>query len=351
MIPQRCQSKMENELNNELQAAKEIVRQYQSAFDGSNNEDLAPTLSLHISDDYHWRGMHPFYEQAGAQAVCEVFWKPFKRAFSSVQRREDIFFAGANDVDDGASVWVCSMGHFMGLFDEPWLGITPTGKIAFLRYAEFHRVEGGKIVETALFCDLISVMQQAGQYPLPPQTGAAFIHPGPRTHDGQLDVGQNADEAKATMALLNRMIADLNGLNTSGNDQCPPELLAQTWRDDMAWYGPAGIGATYTIKRYQQQHQYPFREGLTDKVYNGHIARIAEGNYAGFFGWANLNNRLAGGFLGMPTGKIDGEMRVVDIYRRDGEKLAENWVFIDLLHYLSMQGLNLLDRNHQINGR
>lgn len=341
---------MENELNSDFQAAKNIVRQYQSAFDGVNGDALAPTLSAHISANYHWRGMHPFYEQSGAGAVCEVFWKPFKTAFSSVQRREDVFFAGANDVDDGASIWVCSMGHFMGLFDEPWLGIAPTGKIAFLRYAEFHRVEGGKIAETALFCDLISVMQQAEQYPLPPQTGAAFIHPGPRTHDGQLDAGCDADEAKTTMALLNRMIADLDGLNKSGDNKCPPELLAQTWHDDMAWYGPAGIGATYTIRRYQQQHQYPFREGLTDKVYNGHVARIAEGHYAGFFGWANLHNRLAGGFLGMPSGEISAEMRVVDIYRRDGEKLAENWVFIDLLHYLSMQGLNLLERNRQSNG-
>jgi hypothetical protein len=37
-------------------------------------------------------------------------------------------------------------------------------------------------------------------------------------------------------------------------------------------------------------------------------------------------------------------MRVVDIYRRDGDKLAENWVFIDLLHWLSMQGLDVLGR-------
>jgi hypothetical protein len=37
-------------------------------------------------------------------------------------------------------------------------------------------------------------------------------------------------------------------------------------------------------------------------------------------------------------------MRVVDIYRRDGDKLAENWISIDLLHFLSLQGLNVLER-------
>lgn len=46
----------------------------------------------------------------------------------------------------------------------------------------------------------------------------------------------------------------------------------------------------------------------------------------------------------MPGNDIRADMRVVDTYRRDGDKLAENWVFIDLLHWLSMQGLDVLQR-------
>ena len=49
--------------------------------------------------------------------------------------------------ENNDGTWVVSMGHLMGLFDVPWLGIRPTRKMAFLRYAEFHRVEGGKIVK------------------------------------------------------------------------------------------------------------------------------------------------------------------------------------------------------------
>ena len=41
-------------------------------------------------------------------------------------------------------------------------------------------------------------------------------------------------------------------------------------------------------------------------------------------------------------------MRVVDIYRRDGDKLAENWVYIDILHFLSMQGVDILKRVKEI---
>jgi hypothetical protein len=37
-------------------------------------------------------------------------------------------------------------------------------------------------------------------------------------------------------------------------------------------------------------------------------------------------------------------MRIVDVYRRDGDKLAENWVFIDLPYYLAQQGLDVFAR-------
>jgi len=333
-----------------LQAAKNTVRAFHEACDSASDEQLSGVLAAHTSEDYFWRGMHPFYEQRGATAVAETFWLPLRNALTSLQRREDIFMAGRNDVDGGETIWVASMGHMIGLFDNDWLGIPATRKMAFLRYAEFHRVDNDKIVESAFFCDVISIMQQAGHYPLPPQTGAAFLHPGPRTQDGILLESQPADEGEKTMALVNRMIADLSKLNVSDAHTCPPELLAKTWHDDMIWYGPTGIGATYTIPRYQEQHQFPFRRHIKDKVFNGHVARFAEGKYAGFFGWANLTNTPTGGFLGLPGNEVRADMRVVDIYRRDGDKLAENWVFIDLLHYLNMQGLDVLERLKELRG-
>jgi len=334
---------------NDFQEAKKTVLNYLDAFDKCDPADLKSVLAQHVTTDYLWHGMHPFHEQSSADSVIEVFWEPFRTSFTSCQRRMDMFFAGANDCDNGKSVWVANVGNFLGLFDQNWLGIPSTGKLAFLRYAEFHRVENGKIAETALFCDILAVMHQAGVYPLPPMTGAPFMYPGPRTHDGLLFDKQSREESKKTAALVNRMIADLNTLNIDNIDDCPPEFLARTWHDDMCWFGPYGVGATYTIKRYQQQHQYPFRKNLTDKVYNGHIARIAEGAYCGFFGWHNLNNRNTGGFLGLTESPVHAPMRVVDIYRRDRDKLAENWVYIDLLHYLNEQGLDVLARSKQIN--
>ena len=322
------------------QSEKALVRAHYDALAKATPDTVASVLAERTSDDWHWRGMHPFYEQHGAQAVADSFWSPFLTAMTKVQRRQDIFIAGHNEIDNFQSVWVISMGHLMGLFDAPFLGIKPNRRIAMLRYAEFNKVVDGKIVETALFCYLLHLMNQAGQYPLPPQTGMHLVQPGPATHDGLLFDDAPPEEGLKTLALVNKMIGDIN---THQKYDTPQEELAQTWHDDFIWWGPDGIGATYTIDRYVEQHQRPFRTQIKDRVYNGHVARLAEGNFGGFFGWANLSVTNAGGYLGMPEGGRS-EMRVVDMYRREGDKLAENWIFIDILHFLHLQGLDVLER-------
>ncbi len=326
----------------DFQASKQLVRDYYSALDSADQHTIASVIDQYTADNYLWYGVHPFSEQTDASGVAQVFWQPFLQAWSPVQRRMDIFFAGESETD--GSTWVCSMGHFLGLLDDNWLGIPATRKMAFLRYADFNCVQDGKITRSGFFCDLLSVMRQAGVYPLPPQTGASFIYPGPRTHDGLLFAAQNPAEGSKTLALVDRMVNDLLELNHQPDQLVPPEFLQPCWHDDMIWYGPEGIGASYTIARYQQQHQYPFRTNLKDKVFNGHIARFGEGNYAGFFGWPNLTNTPTGGFLGLPGNETRADMRVVDIYRREGDKLAENWVLIDLPYWLLQQGLDVFAR-------
>jgi predicted ester cyclase len=234
------------------------------------------------------------------------------------------------------------MGHLMGLFDAPFLGIKPTGKIAMLRYAEFNRIEDGKIVETALFCDILHLMTQAGIIKFPEQTAAHLVQPGPRTNDGILLAPQAPEEGVKTLYIIDRMIGSIDAANAKPKALTPREELQENWHDDMLWWGPEGIGATYTIDRYIAQHQQPFRKTMHDRAFNGHLCRIAEGLYGGFFGWPNLTLTNDNGFMGLPPSDARVDMRVVDIYRRDGEKLAENWIFIDMLHFLKMQGVDVL---------
>ena len=328
------------------QTQKSLILSFYDEIEAANANSIAKVIRKFTKPELQWYGVYPFNEQKGGDAVAEVFWIPFLSAWSNVQRRQDIFLAGTSEIDNAD--WVISMGHFMGLLDGNWLGLPASRKIAFLRYADFNCIKDGKIIRSSFFCDLIGLMHQLGLNPLPLQTGASFVYPGPRTHDGLLIEPQDQQESQKTLKLVNQMIGDLTDLNKNEND-CPhPDLLKKTWHEDMIWYGPAGIGASYTIPRYQEQHQFPFRRGLKDKVFNGHICRFAEGNYAGFFGWPNLTNTPIGGFLGLPASNIAADMRVVDIYRREGEKLSENWVLIDLPWWLKQQGVDVLERTKTI---
>ena len=328
------------------QDQKSLILSFYDELEAANADSVGKVISQFTNPDFQWYGVYPFNEQNGGDAVAEVFWVPFLSTWSNVQRRQDVFLAGTSEIDN--TDWVISMGHFMGLLDGNWLGFPASRKIAFLRYADFNCIKDGKIIRSSFFCDLIGFMHQLGINPLPPQTGASFIYPGPRTHDGLLFEPQDQRESRKTLELVNRMIGDLSDLNKNENDCPSPDLLKKTWHDDMIWYGPAGIGASYTIPRYQEQHQLPFRRGLKDKVFNGHICRFAEGNYAGFFGWPNLTNTATGGFLGLPASGTPADMRVVDIYRRQGEKLSENWVLIDLPWWLKQQGVDVLGRTKKI---
>ena len=321
------------------QANKRLVLEFFRDLEKAQQSDLANIINGYISSDYVWHGVYPFELQQRGDVV-ETFWKPFLNSWEHVQRRQTLFMAGESVFGGN---WVVSMGHFLGMLERDWLGIPATGKMAFLRYCEFHRVEESKLTETYFHTDLISVMKQAGVDPLPPQTGAEFVFPGPRTNDGVVLDAQDAAESAKTLELIQRMARDLGKHPEIDMDK---KKLAETWHDDMIWYGPSGIGSTMSIGGFKQQHQMPFRKRLySTRKFNGHKSRFAEGRYGGWVGWPSLSMRVTGGgFMGLPATNTDIEMRVVDLYRREGDKIAENWVFIDIPYLLKQQELDIFER-------
>ena len=329
----------------ELQEAKTIVINFYKSLDKAAPEDAARVLTAFTGSDYRWRGSYPFDELYGAEKVATEFWAPYKSAFEPIQRRENMFFASRNRIDEEQTLWVCSMGHMLGHFHAPWLGIQPHHKMCFLRYCEFHRVEGGKIQESALHIDIMSVLLQIGSRVIPEATGFVTITPGPQTQDGILLEAQPPEEGETTLDLIERMIHRLiaTGVKTTIED------LQLDWHDDMLWWGPAGIGASYTQQGYLKGHTRPFEDDLKFIHHNGHIVRLGEGNYGGFFGYPSMTMRATGGYMGL-TSESDklADMRIVDLYRRDGDRLAENWIFIDHLWFLKQLGVDLLDRHRKM---
>ena len=324
-----------------FQSEKQIILNFYDAIESSKIEEIPNVLSHYCSEDLLWRGFHPFNEIRGLKNLYSQFWQPFKKSFFNYQRRMDIFLAGYNTISGNEGVWVVSMGHLMGLFDNPWIGIKETKKIAMLRYCEFSKIQNGKITEVAMFFDIPHLMLQAGIKAFPSETGISLVQPGPLTHDGLMFNEQDTNEGNRTLEIIENMINDVK-VWTSTTGTSLIDELKKSWSDNMIWWGPTGIGSTYTIERYANQHAGPFRKTFKKRTFNGHLCRITEGNFGGFFGWPNLTLTPSKTFMGITVSPKSSEMRVIDMYRREGDKLTENWVFIDLLHFWKILGVDIL---------
>ena len=321
----------------DLQSAKQLVLQANAALDAAGPDGVDEALAPFVTADYRWRGMHPFHELSGLVEVAKVFWSPLKTAMGPMQRRPDLFLAGMNQLDDWSSLWVVEMGHLMVLWDKPWLDIAPSRKLGFLRYAEFHRIEDGRIAETASYIDILNFLAQSGHQTVPGLTGIEVLTPGPKTHDGLIHQPQDPDEGRKTVALISAMVTDLR----ENIVRSPGHHINEFWTDDMTWFGPGGIGASGFKHGYRRGHAGPFEEGLEYVRHTEHVTRIGEGMFGGFFGYPSLTMKSKG-YLGFPPSDVPADMRIVDLYRREGDKLAENWIFIDIPHFLAMQGVDIL---------
>ena len=122
------------------------------------------------------------------------------------------------------------------------------------------------------------------------------------------------------------------------------------WHEDMKWYGPAGIGTTYGIDGFIEHHQRPFLTAFPDRK-GGYKPRRAP-----LGGQLRRFDRLAE-CRGDPTPETAGwdnrpaiEESACESWisgARDGDKLRENWVLIDipeLLLQMDVDLFGLLDR-------
>ena len=323
------------------ETAKTAVRAFLDDLDqAAPGPATAAVCRAHLAADHAYRGVLPIYEQHGPEALANTLWSPLKSAMPMLQRRRDIWFSGPHDNRDSNDIWVVEMGNFIGDFTGDWLGIPATGRATYLPFAALYRLSDGQITETVEFLDILAVLTQGGLNPYAHhQSGGHMMSPGPRTHDGILDWPSPGDETRATHDLTLAMLGELATDYTS-----PADHLTRHWHRDMNWFGPTGIGASHGFGGYARGHTHPFENKLeTVEIHDWELS-VAQGRFSAVMWWPCLTMRNIDGYMGVPANDAHAEMRVVDLYRRDGDKLAENWIFIDLLHFLKMQGVDLLSK-------
>lgn len=338
----------------ELAACKADVWRLLQHLPGTN---MAAALRDQVADDATWHVSHPLNELTGTQAVMDQVYSPLLASFPDLERRTDLFFAGqwASPPEGevgysppqvrGEGWWATAIGHYIGTFRRPWLGIAATGEPAVLRFGEFYRWQpnsggiGGKVTEARVLLDIVDLARQAGRRLLPPSRGMDWLVPGPAPHDGLLigatDPAVGQESMRRTLAMF-RGLFDFDGINLDSMG------MERFWHPQMMWYGPCGIGSTRGLDGFQRHHQKPFLDAFPDRKGMGHRARFAEGPFVASTGWPSVGATHAGEYLGVPaTGRKIG-MRVADWWRCDGQWLTENWVLIDLPHLMLQMDVDLL---------
>lgn len=322
-----------------------VIERLYSCLSGADEKRIREFATSVLANDVAWSACHPVNELSGIDAVVGDFLVPLALSMPDLERRAFIHIPGEYQGEQ----WVAGTGYLVGTFSSPLFGIPATGKSLYLRYSELVKLDKGRISQCYLFPDFLDVMQQAGVYPLRPALGHDGLILPPSTLNGLCD--QDLDPAYSASTV--RLIMDmLDCLRNYDGESLASMDLENYWHSDFMWYGPAGIGTTRGINGFRQHHQGPFLRGFPDRDVDHHACTVACGDYVATGGWPHMHGtHSGGGWLGLPPSGKHLSLRVMDIWRREGSFLKENWVAIDIPHMLQQMGLDVFAQMRAIINR
>lgn len=289
-----------------------------------------------FAPDAAYLGGHPINQLHGVDAILSELLEPMKRAMPDLERRDDILMGGRWKDGD----WVSATGYYYGTFTGEWLGLRPTDRWLYARFGEFYRIADGRIVDAYCMLDWVDLFRQLGINPLRPALGVEGLCPPSIAQDGLILHDADPTESEGSLKLVEAMIFEgmwaFDGVNHESM------RFHDFWVPDMMWYGPGGIGTTRGIANFYRYHEGPFNEAWPDFKGGNHVARFGDGPYTCSTGWPSIRATHTGGnFLGLAPSNKPITMRVMDWWRRDGDRLAENWIFIDIPELLVQLGRDL----------
>ena len=319
-----------------VEAHKQLVWEYGRSL-GKARDSSA--LADFFHDDATVNLAHPINTLNGIDALAANFWQPFLNAFKNLYKCPYIFMAGESKGES----WVSTTGDFVATFANDWLGIPAIQTSVHLRYGEFYRLERGKISEGYLMLDIPDLAKQAGRPLFPPSKGADLWIPGPLAGDGVMWGEQDASATTATFELVQGM---LTGLDSYDEEDKESMGMPDFWHaDEMRWYASSGIGSNFGLREFEVNHQLPWLHAFPDRKGDGIRVAFAEGLYAGYAGWPITHATHKGDYLGAAATNKPVSMRGLDWWKRSGDKLLENWVFVDMLDLFAQFGHDVLTRD------
>jgi len=298
-----------------------------------NNVSLENTLSAYCNQNLKTTCSDPHGEFDGIKSLATEFWSDLLYSFPDLEIQPYIIVSGVDKERECVSM----AGNMIGTFEKDWITIPANKQAIYLRFSAQFIIEDGQIIKQWIYLDILDVIRQAGFF-LFESSGIDQPAPIPITQDGLCLEESNPQETLHSFNLVNAMI---DGLLTYDGVSLSSMNMEKFWDvKKMMWYGPSPIGSMRSLKGFERYHQIPFlkafpNRGVDDSPSNVEYINIADGNYVCHFGHELMyGNHSGDGWLGLKATGADFRMSVQDFWRRDGDKLIENWVMLDLVNVL-----------------
>lgn len=117
---------------------------------GRSSNDMA----AHFDENFRWMGNTGCGTKNGLAEFRRNWQLPLRAAFSDRVYIDEAMFAQGE--------WVAGFGYIEATHSGPFMGIAPTGKRVRIKYMDFWKVQGGRIVDNWVSVDYPYVLAQLG---------------------------------------------------------------------------------------------------------------------------------------------------------------------------------------------
>ena len=151
--------------DNDLAKTAETRRVVEAMVDGLNDHRIAD-IGEFFAEGFTWFGNAGCGTKRGLRAFQENWQTPFQAAFSDKVCIDEARLFDGN--------WAAAFGRQEATHSGAFMGIAPTGRRVEIRYMDFWKVEGGKIVDNWVMVDFPHVLRQLGVDPFDGEGWEAF---------------------------------------------------------------------------------------------------------------------------------------------------------------------------------
>jgi hypothetical protein len=322
---------------------KQIIKAWSDDLRYVTPDTVGECLNKYWDKDAVLHGFQPIGDLTGTTPLCDELYRPYLRAFPNAKKHLHFLLAGT----DNGKEWVVVGGNLVGNFMEPWLGIPPTKLSTWVRFVELYEMQDGKIIRAHLLYDLLSLLNQAG-FRFFNALAPEIIIPGPIPNNGVI-MGQS-DPADATTSLVLeenwreiglRQLQKLEKMITPNKPALA--IVNEYFQKDMMWYGPDSMGSTKGVQNYLSRKELPWQLSMHETEFKKPSVRIAENDYVMTFGETNVVHNGAELF-GLPASGKHILASSCHIYRREGDRFAEDFCLMDMTGFFQQLGIDVLKR-------